>query len=151
MEVILLENIRNLGRFGTKVKVASGYGRNFLIPQGKALPATEKNLAKFEADRANLEKAAQERLQKAQERAAEIEAVHVILRVRAGDEGKLYGSVGTIELARAFQEKGIDISRQEILLPNGPIRELGEFEVLCQLHAEVKARAKVSLIPEENK
>ncbi|HET9843731.1 MAG TPA: 50S ribosomal protein L9 [Gammaproteobacteria bacterium] len=151
MEVILLENIKNLGRFGTKVKVASGFGRNFLIPQGKAVPATKENMEKFEADRANLEKAAQTRLQKAQERAAEIEAAHITLHVRAGDEGKLYGSVGTLELARAFKEQGIEISRQEILLPNGPLRELGDFEVLCQLHAEVKAKAKVSLIPEENK
>ena len=149
MEVILLENIRNLGPFGTKVRVANGYGRNYLIPMGKAVPATKDNLAKFEADRAKLEQAAKERLQKAQERAAEIEAVHLTLAARAAEEGKLYGSIGTIEIAHAFKDKGIEIQRQEILLPEGPIRELGDFEVHIQLHAEVIATAKVSIISEK--
>lgn len=151
MEVILLENMRNLGKFGAKVKVAKGYGRNFLIPQGKAVPATKDNIARFEADRAKLEKAAQNRLAAAQERAAEINNLKIVIRARAGDEGKLYGSIGTIELSRAFKEKGLDVTRQEIRLPNGPLRELGDFTVELQLHAEVTAQAKVSVMPEEEK
>lgn len=149
MEVILLENIRNLGRFGNKVRVANGYGRNFLIPRGKAVPATKDNLATFEAQRAKLEAAASDRLQKAQERASEIEAVHVTISARAGDEGKLYGSIGTAEISQAFKEKGVELARQDIRLPNGPLRELGDFEVDCQLHAEVNAMAKVTIAPEE--
>lgn len=148
MEVILLENIRNLGRFGNKVRVANGYGRNFLIPRGKAVPATKDNLANFEAQRAKLEQAASERLQKAQERASEIEAVHITISARAGDEGKLYGSIGTTEISQAFKEKGVELARQDIRLPNGPLRELGDFEVDCQLHAEVNAMAKVTIVPE---
>src|SRR5262245_51796884 len=109
MEIILLENIRNLGKFGTKVKVAKGFGRNFLIPQGKALPATKQNIAQFEAQKAKLEKAAQDRLQTAQERVAEINAVHLTIKARSGEEGKLFGSIGTIEIARAFKEQGIEV------------------------------------------
>src|SRR6056297_1271587 len=132
MEVILLENIRNLGRFGNKVRVANGYGRNFLIPRGKAVPATKDNLAEFEAQRAKLEEAAEARLNKAQERASEIEAVHVIVSARAGDEGKLYGSISTAEIVKAFTEKGVELVRQEVRLPNGPIRETGDYEIACQ-------------------
>lgn len=151
MEVILLENIRNLGRFGHKVRVANGYGRNYLIPRGKAVPATKDNLATFEAQRAELEQKAAQRLTVAQEKAAEIEAVHVTIMARAADEGKLYGSIGTSEIAKAFQDKGVSLERQDIRLPNGPLRELGDFEVTCQLHAEVTAVAKVSIVPEEEK
>ncbi len=149
MEVILLENIRNLGKFGTKVRVANGYGRNFLIPRGKAAPATKDNLANFEAQRAILEKAAGDRLSVAQAKSAEIEAVSVTISARAADEGKLYGSISTLEIAKAYQEKGVKLERQDIRLPNGPIREIGDFEVMCQLHAEVTATAKVSIVPEE--
>lgn len=149
MEVILLENIRNLGKFGNKVRVANGYGRNFLVPRGKAVPATHDNLANFEAQRAKLEQAATERLTKAQEKASEVEAVHVTLNARAGDEGKLYGSIGTFDIAKAYQEKGVQLERQDIRLPNGPIREIGDFEVSCQLHAEVVAIAKVTVVAEE--
>lgn len=151
MEVILLENIRNLGKFGNKVRVANGYGRNFLIPRGKAVPATADNLANFEAQRAKLEQAAQSRLDQAKERASEIEAVHVTISARAGDEGKLYGSIGTYEIAKAYQEKGVELQRQDIRLPLGPIREVGDFEVMCQLHAEVVATAKVTITAEEDK
>ncbi|MBS0288507.1 MAG: 50S ribosomal protein L9 [Proteobacteria bacterium] len=151
MEVILLENVRNLGKFGSKVNVAKGFGRNFLIPQGKAVPATKENIAQFEAQRAKLEKAAQDRLSKAQERAAEIAAVRLIIKARSAEEGKLFGSIGTIEIARAFKEKGIEVSRQEIRLPNGPLRELGEYVIDLQLHAEAIAQAKVSVVPEDEK
>lgn len=149
MEVILLENVRNLGKFGAKVKVAKGFGRNFLIPQGKAVPATKDNIAQFESQRSKLEQAASERFQAAQERAAEINNIHIIIKARSGDEGKLYGSIGTIELVKAFKDKGLNVSRQEIRLPSGPIRELGEFVIDLQLHAEVTAKAKVSIEPEE--
>ncbi len=151
MEVILLENVRNLGKFGAKVDVAKGFGRNFLIPQGKAVPATKQNIAQFEAQRAKLEKAAQDRLSAAQERVAEINAVRLVIQARSAEEGKLFGSIGTIELVRAFKEKGIDVQRQEIRMPNGPLRELGEYVVELQLHAEAIAQAKVSIVPEEDK
>lgn len=148
MQVILLENIRNLGKFGSKVNVANGYGRNFLIPNGKAVPATKENLASFESKRAELEKASRDRLSKAQERAAEINSIQLKISMLAGDEGKLYGSIGTIELVKSFKDKGIDVTRQEIRLPNGAIRELGEYEIELQLHAEVVARVKLIVTPE---
>lgn len=149
MEVILLENIRNLGKFGTKVNVANGYGRNFLIPKGKAVPANKENLAQFEARRAELEKAAHDRMSKAEERAAEINNVHLQISMLAGDEGKLYGSIGTIEIVKAFQDKGVEVSRQEIRLPNGAIREIGDFEVEVQLHAEVVAKVRLTIEPQK--
>lgn len=148
MQVILLENIRNLGKFGSKVNVANGYGRNFLIPNGKAVPATKENLASFESKRAELEKASRDRLSKAQERAAEINNIQLKIAMLAGDEGKLYGSIGTIELVKAFKDKSIEVTRQEIRLPNGAIRELGEYEIELQLHAEVVARVKLIVTPE---
>lgn len=145
MEIILLENIRNLGKFGQRAKVANGYGRNFLIPKGKAVPATKENIAQFESQRENLEKAATQRLQKAQERAAELNNIHLLIQARAADEGKLYGSVGTHEIVDAFKAKGIEVARQEIRLPNGVLRELGEYEIDVQLHAEVVANVKVKI------
>ena len=149
MEVILLENIRNLGRFGSKVRVANGYGRNYLIPRGKAVPASASNLAKFEAQRSELESKALDRLKQAQERAAEIEAVHLTIAARAAEEGKLYGSIGTSDIVKAFQQKGVKLERQEVTLPAGPIREIGDFEIACQLHAEVTALAKVTVVAEK--
>jgi len=149
MEVILLENVRNLGKFGNKVQVANGYGRNFLIPKGKAVPATKNNVAKFEARRAELEKNAETKFKQAQEKAAEINSIHLTIEMRSADEGKLYGSIGTAELVKAFAAKNVEVSRQEIKLPNGVIRELGDYDVSVQLHAEVLAHAKVSVVPEE--
>lgn len=149
MEVILLENVRNLGKFGSKVNVAKGFGRNFLIPQGKAVPATKDNLMRFEADRAELEKAAKERIQAAQDRAAEINQLQMTIEARVGDKGKLFGSIGTIELAKAFKDHGIEVERQEIRLPHGAIREIGDYTIEVQLHAEVIAEAKLSIIAEE--
>lgn len=151
MEVILLENVRNLGKFGSKVNVAKGFGRNFLIPQGKAVPATKENLMKFEADRAQLEKVAKERLQVAQDRAAEINRLQMTIEARVGDKGKLFGSIGTIELAKAFKDHGIEVERQEIRLPHGAIREIGEYMIEVQLHAEVVAQGKLSIIAEKEK
>jgi large subunit ribosomal protein L9 len=145
MEIILLENVRNLGKFGKQVRVANGYGRNFLIPQGKAVPATKINIAQFESQREKLEQAANQRLTSAQERAAEISNVNLNIKARAADEGKLYGSVGTHEIVAAFAEKGVKVERQEIRLPNGVIREIGSFEVDLQLHAEVVATVKLTI------
>lgn len=149
MEVILLENVRNLGKFGSKVNVAKGFGRNFLIPQGKAVPATKDNLMKFEAERAQLEKVAKEKLQAAQDRAAEINQLQMTIEARVGDKGKLFGSIGTIELAKVFKDHGIDVERQEIRLPHGAIREIGDYTIEVQLHAEVVAQAKLSIIAEK--
>lgn len=150
MEIILLENVRNLGKFGSKVNVARGYGRNFLIPQGKAVPATKDNIVKFEADRAALEAAASTRLRSAQERAAEINSLLLTIAARVGDKGKLFGSIGTIELAKAFKEQGVEVERQDIRLPNGAIRETGEYVVEVHLHAEVIAGARVTIVSEED-
>lgn len=151
MEIILLENVRNLGKFGSKVDVAKGYGRNYLIPQGKAVPATKENLIKFEADRAELEKVAKEKLQAAIDRANEINNLHIVIEARVGDKGKLFGSIGTIELAKAFHDKGVSVERQEIRLPHGAIRDIGEYAIEVQLHAEVVAEAKVTISAEEEK
>ncbi len=148
MEVILLENIGKLGKFGAKVKVAKGYGRNFLIPQGKAVPANAANLAKFEAQREDFQRAADLKREQAQERAAEIQAVHLTIHARSADEGKLYGSVGTQEIAEAFKKHNIDVKRQEVRLPTGAFRELGDYEADIQLHAEVIAKAKISIVAE---
>lgn len=146
MEIILLENIGKLGRFGDKVKVAKGYGRNFLIPQGKAVPANAANLAKFEAQREDFQQAADLKRDQAQERAAEIQAVHLVIHARSADEGKLYGSVGTQDIAEAFKKLNIDVKRQEVRLPNGAFRELGDYEADIQLHAEVATKAKISIV-----
>ena len=149
MEVILLENIRNLGKFGAKVNVAKGFGRNFLIPQGKAVPATGENLAEFEAKRAELQKAAEARLQAAQDRAAEIAAVTLKIPAKASEEGKLYGSIGTLEIARAFKDAALEVGRNEIRLSSGPFREIGEYTIEVQLHAEVVTEAKLHILPEK--
>lgn len=146
MQVILLENIRNLGKLGTKVQVANGYGRNFLIPQGKAMPATKLNLEQFEAKRAELESVAQERMRAAQARSETINNLTLTIAARAGDEGKLFGSIGTIEIVRAFEEKGFEVHRDEIRLPNGPLRELGAQSIEIHLHAEVIAEIQVEVV-----
>lgn len=150
MQVILLENIRNLGAFGATVRVANGYGRNFLIPKGKAVPANKANVAKFEEQRDKLKAKADQRFSDAESRAAEINNIHLQIASRAADEGKLYGSVGTVELVKAFADKGVNVARQEIRLPEGPFREIGDFEVELQLHAEVVAKAKLTIVAEED-
>lgn len=148
MELILLEDVRKLGKFGAKVKVARGFGRNFLIPQGKAVPANAENIARFEAQRATLEHAAQERLQRAQERATALHDSALTIFARAAEEGKLYGSIGTYDLLKALKEKGLEVAKQEIRLPNGPLREVGEYAIELQLHAEVTAVINVKIAPE---
>ncbi|USE36959.1 50S ribosomal protein L9 [Endozoicomonas sp. SCSIO W0465] len=143
MEVILLEKIAKLGKLGDKVTVKNGYGRNFLIPFGKALPATAENLATFEARRAELENAANEHLSGAQKRAEEMAEIELTLTAKAGDEGKLFGSIGARDLAEAITSAGVAVAKSEIRLPEGPIRAVGEYDVGIQLHSDVAATIKV--------
>jgi large subunit ribosomal protein L9 len=138
MEVILLEKIGKLGNIGDLANVKSGYGRNYLIPQGKALFATKANLEEFEARRADLEAAAADKMGKAQNRANKlVEIATVTIAAIAGDEGKLFGSVGTREIEEAVNNAGGDISKSEINMPEGAIRNIGEFVVEVQLHTDV--------------
>lgn len=146
MEVILLEKIRNLGNLGDKVNVKPGYGRNFLIPQGKAVVATETNLAAFEERRAELERQQTEALEAAQARAGQLEGLEVTIAARAGDQGKLFGSIGTRDLADAITAAGVEVSKHEVLLPEGALRQTGEFEIALALHSDVEASVKVSVV-----
>jgi large subunit ribosomal protein L9 len=143
MEVILLEKIRRLGELGDKVKVKAGFGRNYLIPQGKAVPATPENIARLEARRAELERAQAEALAVAQERAAKLAELTITVRRKAGEEGKLFGSVGTADIAEAVTAAGIELHKHEVRLPEGPFRTTGEFEVSLSLHADVDATLKL--------
>lgn len=137
MEVILLERVANLGNLGDRVKVRSGYGRNFLVPSNKAVPANEANIAEFESRRAELEKAAAEVLATAQSRAEAIAAVGTItIKANAGEEGKLFGSIGVTDIVEAAAAAGITVERREVSLPES-IRNVGEFEVSFQLHSDV--------------
>jgi len=149
MEVILLEKVAKLGGLGDKVTVKSGYGRNFLIPQKKAVPATAANLESFEARRADLEKQAAEKLATAEKRAEQLKELELTLAVKAGDEGKLFGSIGTRDLADLISSTGIEASKSEIRLPNGPLRTTGTFEIALQLHADVTTALTVHVVPEE--
>jgi large subunit ribosomal protein L9 len=148
MNVILLERIGNLGDLGDEVAVKPGFARNFLIPQGKAVRATTENRAVFEERRAELERLAGERMTEAQGRAAKLEGMAVTIVVKAGDEGKLYGSVGTQDIAEAVVAKGGDIEKSEVKLPEGPIRALGEYEVDVQLHSDVTVTIQVAVVAE---
>ena len=148
MEVILLENIAKLGDLGDKVNVKSGYGRNFLIPQKKAVPATAANLEEFETRRAELEKIANEKLDTAKARAEQVEALSVSIATKAGEEGKLFGSITVRDIADACDAKGVAIEKSEVRLPEGPIRELGEFEIDIHLHPEVDAVLKLAVVAE---
>ena len=149
MEVILLENIGNLGALGDKVDVKPGYGRNFLIPQGKAVPATEDNVSKFEARRAELEAVAVETLTAAQVRGEALTSLGAVeISATAGEEGKLFGSVGTRDIAEALTAAGCEVDKAEVRLPEGVIRELGEYEVVIQLHAEILSSVAIHIIPE---
>lgn len=148
MEVILLEKISNLGNLGERVNVKPGYARNFLIPQGKAVRATSERIAEFEKRRAELEKKAAEVLATAQERAAKLGELAVEITQKAGPEGKLYGSVGTQNIADAVTAAGVGVTRQEVRLPEGPLRHTGEYEIELQLHPDVIATVKVVVKPE---
>jgi large subunit ribosomal protein L9 len=148
MEVILLKKVGNLGDLGDKVSIRPGYGRNFLIPQGYAVPATDANLKRFEERRAELEKQAAEAYAIAEERRGQLEGLTVTVARKAGDEGRLFGSVGTADIAAAVQEMGLALEKQEIRLPGGPFRAAGEYEVALQLHPEVEAALKLEVVPE---
>ena len=149
MEVILLERVDNLGGIGAMVKVKPGYGRNFLIPQGKATLATEANLAVFEERRAELEAKAEGELTAAKERAAAVEALELTIPAKVGAEGKLFGSNGTHDIAEAATEAGVQIERSEVRLAEGPIRIVGEHIVDVHLHTDVTVPLKVIISEEE--
>jgi large subunit ribosomal protein L9 len=149
MQVILLQKVANLGNIGDRVKVRSGYGRNFLLPQGKATLATPENIARFEARRAELEKAAREHLESAGERAAAMKDFKLTISAKAGTEGKLFGSIGTADIAEACTRQGFKIERSEVRLPSGPLRTLGEHMVNLHLHADVDVPLAVSIVAEE--
>lgn len=149
MQIILLDKVSNLGGLGDNVAVKSGYARNFLFPQGKAVPATKANIEKFEARRAELEAKLADDLTAANDRAAKIAALgEVTIASKAGDEGKLFGSVGTRDIADAITEAGLKVSKAEVKLPTGTLRETGEYEIDVQLHAEVTATVKIVVIAE---
>jgi len=146
MNVILLEKVANLGGLGDTVKVRAGYGRNYLIPQGKAKPATPENIAYFESQRAELERRAAEELAAAQARAEHIEGLEAVtIAANAGDEGKLFGSVGPQDIADALTAAGVEVERHEVRMPEGPIRAVGEYSVEVHLHADVNAEANVNV------
>ena len=151
MEIILLEKIHNLGNLGDQVKVKSGYGRNFLIPSGKAVSASPENVRKFEARRAELEQAQAEVLDKARARAEQLNKVSITFARKAGAEGKLFGSVGNIDIAEAVTQTGVNLAKHEVRLPHGPFRVLGAHEVDIHLHADVEAKVKINIVAEEEK
>lgn len=143
MDLILLQKVQNLGDLGDLVKVKSGYGRNYLVPQGKAVPATKENLAAFEARREEFEAAAQDRLGKAQARATGLADLVVEITANASEEGNLYGSIGPREIANAVTALGHEINKSEVIMGEGPIKTIGEFDVVIHLHADVETQVKV--------
>jgi large subunit ribosomal protein L9 len=149
MELILLEKVRNLGNLGDKVNVKPGYGRNYLLPQGKAVRVNAENLAAFEARRAEYEAKANKLLTDAESRKAKLADVSVTISANASPEGKLYGSVGPREIAEALQAAGHDIHKGEVIQGEGPIRHIGEFDVLIALHADVQNTVKVIVVGEK--
>ena len=148
MEVILLEKIGKLGGLGDKVTVKRGYGRNYLLPFGKAVPATAANLEAFEVRRAELESAASEKLNSAQTRADQLNEIELSIVAKAGEEGKLFGSIGTADIADAISASGIEVAKHEVRLPEGALRTTGEFEVAIQLHPEVTATVGIVVVGE---
>jgi len=149
MDVILLQKVANLGNIGDRVKVRSGYGSNYLLPQGKATLATADNVARFEARRAELEKAAREHLSSAEERAAAMKDFKLTITAKAGTEGKLFGSIGTADIAEACQKAGFKVERSEVRLPTGPLRMVGDHVVTLHLHADIDVPLAVSIVAEE--
>ena len=148
MELILLQKVTNLGNLGDKVNVKPGYGRNFLVPQGKAVPATPANLAEFEAKRAEYEAKAQALASEAESRRAKLEGAEVTVYANASTEGKLYGSVGPRDIAEALTKLGTPVEKSEVVMGEGPLRQVGEYEVVVHLHADVETPVKVIVQPE---
>ncbi len=149
MNVILLDNVENLGGIGDLVSVKAGYGRNYLLPQGKAALATKENITEFEARRADLEKAAAEDLTAAQAREELIQGMELVITANVGPEGKLFGSVGPIDIAEAFSKVGVEAQRSEIRMPDGPIHEVGEFKIGVHLHTDINVEVTVNVVAEE--
>lgn len=148
VEIILLENVAKVGKLGQRMNVKPGFARNFLIPTGKALPATAANVAQFDIRKAELEKAAADRLELAKSRAAKLEGVVITIAAQAGEEGRLFGSVGIHEIAKALKAQGHEVSRTEIRLPAGPIRMIGEHEIELQLQgSDFSSQLKVAVVP----
>ena len=149
MQLILLQKVVNLGNLGDKVDVKPGYGRNFLVPQGKAVPATAANLAEFEARRADYEAKAQASMEAATVRQGKLEDASVTIPANASTEGKLYGSVGPREIADAItRQLGVEVGKSEVVMGEGPLRHTGEFEVMVHMHADVASKIKVVVVPE---
>jgi large subunit ribosomal protein L9 len=150
MEIILLQKIENIGAIGDRVRVKSGYARNYLIPQGKATLATAENIAKFEARRAEIEAKAAAELGVAQARAKKLEGLVLKITMQAGSEGKLFGSVGTVDIAEAIGKQGVAVERSEVRLPDGPLRTAGDHEIELHLHTDVNVPVKVVIVAEES-
>jgi large subunit ribosomal protein L9 len=149
MDIILLQKVANLGNIGDRVKVRSGYGRNYLLPHGKATLATPDNVKRFEARREELEKAAREHLSSATERAAALKDFKLTIVAKAGTEGKLFGSIGTSDIAEALSRQGFKVERSEVRMPNGPLRMVGEHSVGLHLHADIDVTLAVLIVAEE--
>ena len=149
MDVILLQKVANLGNIGDRVKVRSGYGRNFLLPKGRATLATPDNVARFEARRDELEKLAREQLSSAEERATALKEYKLTITAKAGTEGKLFGSIGTSDVAEALTKAGFKIERSEVRMPNGPLRMVGDHSVGLHLHADIDIPLAVLIVAEE--
>jgi large subunit ribosomal protein L9 len=149
MDLILLQKVANLGNIGDRVKVKSGYGRNFLLPKGKATLATPVNVARFETRRAELEKVAGDELQRAQKRAESLKDFKLTITAKAGTEGKLFGSVGTADIAEAATKAGHELARSEVRLPDGPLRSVGEQVVHVHLHTDIDIELPVIIVAEE--
>jgi large subunit ribosomal protein L9 len=149
MEIVLLQKVKNLGNLGDKVRVKPGYGRNFLIPQGQAVPATEANVAEFEKRRSEYEAKANDVLTAAEARKASLEGAAITIKANASAEGKLFGSVGPRDIAEAFSAAGKPLNKSEVVMGEGPIRHTGEFEIHIHLHADVNTTVKVTVTGEE--
>ena len=149
MNVILLDKVENLGDIGDLVTVKPGFGRNYLLPQGKAALATKEKIAEVEARRAELEKAAAAELAAAKDRAKLIDGMELVIPANAGEEGKLFGSVGPIDICEAFSKVGVEVERAEIRMPDGPVHELGEFSIGLHLHADVNVGVSLKVVAEE--
>lgn len=148
MKIILLESITKLGDLGDQVNVKSGYARNYLVPQGKAVAATKANIEFFEARRAELEAAAKEKLNAAEVRKQQLEALELSIGVKAGDEGKMFGSLGARDIAELANKAGAELAKSEVSLPEGPIRQTGEYEISLQLHADVVGILTLQVVAE---
>ena len=147
MEVILLERIAGLGGLGDRVDVKPGYARNYLVPQGKALSATERNVARFKKRRAELERQAADEVVRATRRREDLAALDLVITRRAGGEGRLFGSVGIIDIAEAVAEAGVEVRRNEVRMPDGPIRQTGRYEVPVRVHPDIEAFVRVAVVP----